>query len=234
MEQRPEPPPEGQLIADAADHMKLSIREAARRAGISYGRWRQIVTGYQNVSHGSYAPVHAPAKTLARMAAVVGVTADEMETQGQRADAAEFMRQDVRPEPARPVLAPSPRREPEPRLAANAGLESWRQQVLRQIYTATGLIDRFGPGELPEPSEVAGAEEILPEIEGAAIFDADHEVSAWDNPRMSLQNKVDTIARLRMLWARADEENQRRTGTALIAGSYPLICVAGTAARASH
>ena len=73
MEQRPDQPPEGRLIAAAADNLNLSIREAARRAGISYGRWRQIVKGYQNVSPGSYAPVHAPAKTLAKMAAVVGV-----------------------------------------------------------------------------------------------------------------------------------------------------------------
>ena len=74
MESRPEQPPEGRLIADAASRMELSIREGARRAGISYGRWRQIVTGCQNVSPGSFAAVHAPAKTLAKMAEVVGVT----------------------------------------------------------------------------------------------------------------------------------------------------------------
>jgi transcriptional regulator with XRE-family HTH domain len=92
MNERPPQPPEGKLIADAADRMNLSIREAARRAGISYGRWRQIVTGYQNVSPGSYARVRAPAKTLARMAAAVGVTAEQMGTEGQRPDAAEAMR----------------------------------------------------------------------------------------------------------------------------------------------
>ncbi len=68
MDQRPEQPPEGRLIADAADRLDLSIREAARRAGLSYGRWRQIVTGYQNVSTGSYAKVLAPSRTLAKMA----------------------------------------------------------------------------------------------------------------------------------------------------------------------
>jgi len=44
---------------------KLSAREAARRAGISEGRWRQIASGYQVVSAGVYAPAHGPAGTLA-------------------------------------------------------------------------------------------------------------------------------------------------------------------------
>ena len=92
MDQRPEQPPEGRLIADAAGRLDLSIREAARRAGLSYGRWRQVTQGYQNVSPGNFARVRAPAKTLARMAAVAGVTPEQMETEGQRPDAAEIMR----------------------------------------------------------------------------------------------------------------------------------------------
>jgi len=100
MDQRPEQPPEGKLIADAAARMKLSIREAARRAGISYGRWRQVTQGYQNVSPGSYAPVRAPARTLARMAQVVGIPAEAMETSGQRPDVAEVMRETTRRETA--------------------------------------------------------------------------------------------------------------------------------------
>lgn len=104
-----------------------------------------------------------------------------------------------------------PRRElPVSGTTADADLEFWRQQVLRQVYTATGLISRFGPGELPEPSEIDGAEEILPEIDGAVIFSFDHEVLAWDNPRIPFRDKIDLIARLRMLWAKADAENQRR------------------------
>jgi hypothetical protein len=66
---------------------KLSAREAARRAGISEGRWRQIAGGYQVVSAGVYAPVHGPAQTLARMAAVVGVTPAQL-TEAGRPDAA--------------------------------------------------------------------------------------------------------------------------------------------------
>jgi hypothetical protein len=97
----------------------LSAREAARRAGISEGRWRQIAGGYQVVSAGVYAPVHGPAQTLARMAAVVGVTAAQL-TEAGRPDAAralassgpdpgqELLLQRVRemnPEQARELLA---------------------------------------------------------------------------------------------------------------------------------
>ena len=98
METRPEQPPEGRLIHDAADHLDLSIREAAKRAGISYGRWRQITVGYQNVSPGSFAAVHAPAKTLAKMAKVVGITPAQL-TDAGRDDAALILAELLRPEP---------------------------------------------------------------------------------------------------------------------------------------
>jgi hypothetical protein len=90
MELRPEQPPEGKLIADALARAGLSIREASRRAGISYGRWRQIASGVQNVSPGSYGRVRAPAKTLAKMARVVGVTPDELHSTGREDAAAEL------------------------------------------------------------------------------------------------------------------------------------------------
>ena len=91
MEQRPEPPPWGELITKALRGSGLSARKAAQLAGLSDGRWRQIVTGYQNVSTGVYAPVRGPAETLARMAKVVGVTPDQLAEAG-RPDAAEELR----------------------------------------------------------------------------------------------------------------------------------------------
>ena len=90
MAQRPEPPPWGTLITTALHDAQLSAREAARRAGISEGRWRQITGGYQVVSSGVYAPVRGPAGTLARMAAVVGVTPAQLRSAG-RADAARIL-----------------------------------------------------------------------------------------------------------------------------------------------
>jgi len=87
MAERPAPPPWGALLTKALAKARLSAREAARRAGISEGRWRQIASGYQVVSAGVYAPVHGPAPTLARMAAVAGVTPAQLKRAG-RADAA--------------------------------------------------------------------------------------------------------------------------------------------------
>lgn len=91
MDQRPEQLPEGELVARAQKRLDLSSRKAAPLAGISEGRWRQIVNGYQNVGSGVYAPVRAPADTLARMAHVVGVTAQQLDEAG-RPDAAEELR----------------------------------------------------------------------------------------------------------------------------------------------
>jgi hypothetical protein len=90
MTERPEPPPWGTLIAAGLRSAGISAREAARRAGISEGRWRQISGGYQVVSPGVYAEVRGPAATLAKMAAVAGVTAAELRASG-RADAADAL-----------------------------------------------------------------------------------------------------------------------------------------------
>jgi transcriptional regulator with XRE-family HTH domain len=90
MSPRPAPPPWGALLSQALGRANLSAREAARRAGISEGRWRQIASGYQVVSAGVYAPVRGPAATLARMAAVAGVTPAQLRRAG-RPDAAQAL-----------------------------------------------------------------------------------------------------------------------------------------------
>lgn len=92
MDTRPEPPPEGRLIEAATALQDISIREAARRAGISYGRWRQIVKGYQNIGPGIYGPVrNAPARTVAKMARAAGVTPAQLAAEGGRPDAAAIL-----------------------------------------------------------------------------------------------------------------------------------------------
>jgi len=90
MTERPEPAPWGALIAAALARQGISAREAARRAGMSEGRWRQITGGYQVVSPGVYAHVRGPAGTLAKMAAVAGVTPAELRAAG-RDDAAQVL-----------------------------------------------------------------------------------------------------------------------------------------------
>jgi len=105
MTERPEPPPWGTLITAALARQGLSAREAARRAGLSEGRWRQITSGYQVVSPGVYAQVRGPAATVARMAAVAGVTAAQLRAV-QRADAAEVLasQRDHKPDPGADLI----------------------------------------------------------------------------------------------------------------------------------
>jgi transcriptional regulator with XRE-family HTH domain len=102
MDERPEQPPEGKLIAEALDNLGISIRQAAKRAKISYGRWRQITSGYQNVSPGSWAAVRGPAATVARMARAAGVSPEQLEEAG-RPDAAGKLREIIAAE-QRPAL----------------------------------------------------------------------------------------------------------------------------------
>lgn len=104
----PEPPAEGELIRVARLARGLSAEDAAALAQVKLGaaRWRQIERGYKTRDE----PVHAPPKTLAHMARVVGVTPEQLEGAG-RGDAAEILREILRttnsstPE-ARPALSP--------------------------------------------------------------------------------------------------------------------------------
>lgn len=149
MEERPGQPPEGKLIADALARKGISIREASRRAGISYGRWRQITSGYQNVSPGSYARVRAPAATLARMASVVGVTPAQMEDAG-RADAAGILQEMQASAPSQDEGEP---RYSDPRLAAIWAIDGLPEDVRR------GMI-RFAEGWLNIPPESGEAAQM--------------------------------------------------------------------------
>lgn len=87
----PDQPAEARLIDDAQKSAipALSMRKAADIAGISDGRWRQIVKGYQGTGTGRI-PVVAPDETLARMALAVGVTAPQLAEAG-RPGAAEVL-----------------------------------------------------------------------------------------------------------------------------------------------
>jgi transcriptional regulator with XRE-family HTH domain len=99
MTERPEPPPWGALITAALASEGISAREAARRAGLSEGRWRQITAGYQVVSPGIYAHVRGPAATVAKMASVVGVTPAQLQAAG-RDDAARVLADKLGRKPA--------------------------------------------------------------------------------------------------------------------------------------
>lgn len=86
--------PEGALIEAARESLqpRLSGRAAAAAAGISDGRWRQIVNGYLSAGRQQYIPVVAPPETLARMARVVGVTPEQLADVGREDAAGELVR----------------------------------------------------------------------------------------------------------------------------------------------
>jgi hypothetical protein len=185
MDQRPPQPPEGKLIADAAEDLDLSIRAAAQRAGLSYGRWRQIVQGYQNVSPGVYAKVVGPARTVARMAQVVGVTPEQMESEGRRPDAAEVMRRNA----AQPHAAP-PATEPAP---ASRPLRVLQVDDERELASFIAEVDDELARRVP-------------------ATDPD-EIKAWGLEAVSFEDKKRFVAVLRMVRRRSGTEAKgRRTG----------------------
>lgn len=145
---RPQAPHEAALLQAALKRSRMSARSAASKAGISDARWRQIVSGYQSVS-GSYIPVRAPAETLARMAQVVGVTAEELATAG-RHDAAEALNdlEVLSPPQASAVYASDPHIEAIAALLATLPPEA-QDEVLRRV----GRTD-IQPGEGGMPRAV--------------------------------------------------------------------------------
>ncbi|BBZ80039.1 hypothetical protein MANY_53760 [Mycolicibacterium anyangense] len=86
----PERPKEAELIERRRleQSPRLSVTRAAKLAGISEGRWRQIAKGYQQATKDTRIPVIAPPDTLARMADVVGSSPQELREAG-RDDAAD-------------------------------------------------------------------------------------------------------------------------------------------------
>lgn len=82
--------PWGRLLDEARKRSGLSARGAADRAGISEGRWRQIVNGFQSAGQGQVVKVAGPDDTIARMAWAVGVTPDELRA-AKRERAAEVL-----------------------------------------------------------------------------------------------------------------------------------------------
>ena len=83
------PPPEAQLIRRSreAAGSSLSRRQAAAKAGISPSQWSDVERGSKRAGPGIVIPVIATPDTLAKMAAAVGVTAEDLTAAG-RADAA--------------------------------------------------------------------------------------------------------------------------------------------------
>jgi transcriptional regulator with XRE-family HTH domain len=110
--ERPPARPEGALLRLARQAAGLSIPEAVRLSGVSKARWSQVESGHETRA-GVIRPVQAKADTLARMARAVGVTPERLESEGQRADAAEILREILRAPAERPLASvPEPPQPP--------------------------------------------------------------------------------------------------------------------------
>jgi transcriptional regulator with XRE-family HTH domain len=81
----PEPPPEARLISELREAIvpKLSMREAARLAGMSASLWTQYEQGYRKVTPAVTIPVTATDDKLASMALVVGATPGQLREAGR-------------------------------------------------------------------------------------------------------------------------------------------------------
>jgi hypothetical protein len=166
------PPPEATLIRQRREGFvpKLSIRAAAKKIGLSEGRWRQIESGYQTPTAGVQTPVIAPAETLARMAHVVGVTADELRS-ADRADAASLLEVPDFGQAGSPNEFWRP--EHGPRLSL---LEQWIE-----ISFLADDVDAAVPTIAPEPEDAEEVETYISEVEdlvtaAESLTDAVHRV----------------------------------------------------------
>lgn len=164
MNRPPEPPPAyGALIEAAREAAGLSRREAARRAGISDAWWRYVVQGWQN------GPISGAADTVAKMARVVGVTPDELETEGQRADAARVLREVLSAEPPAGAASgssftPGGGRDNDPKDDAAAHMfagDTSRARLLRSIWRYSEDEEkRFELIEVVDPKLAAALREL--------------------------------------------------------------------------
>lgn len=99
-EPRGDQPAEGLLLEQARDRMGISQNEAARRAGFTGTRWRQIVYEVATTMTSSRG-----VRTLARMAEAVGVTAEQLGDAGRADVAAQLREQESEPQPTVEQLA---------------------------------------------------------------------------------------------------------------------------------
>jgi transcriptional regulator with XRE-family HTH domain len=89
------PTPEGLLIRRVREMTipKLSIRNAARRLGMSAEQWGSVERGYNYAGGKGGRSFSPPPATLAKMAHVLEISPERLEAEGQRPDAAKMLRE---------------------------------------------------------------------------------------------------------------------------------------------
>jgi transcriptional regulator with XRE-family HTH domain len=90
-------PPEARLIRAAREAAGLTAAKAAAKTGgvVSPVYWRDVERGTGG-RRGKRVPVRGSARVIAHMALAVTLTPDRMETEGERPDAAEVLREILR------------------------------------------------------------------------------------------------------------------------------------------
>ncbi|MEN3225204.1 helix-turn-helix domain-containing protein [Mycolicibacterium porcinum] len=143
----PMQPPEAEFLERLRTAAKpsLSVRAAAKEAGISDSRWRQIIKGYRQETKDLRIPVRAPADTLARMATVVQASPEELDAVG-RSDAADIMRA-----AADRTMSALDEQEPKPETPAEtASVKALGNPAARYISEHPMLVDGVSIEELAE------------------------------------------------------------------------------------
>lgn len=89
---KPPQRPEATLLRRARKAAGRRIPAVAAEAGVSPSWWSQVENSAV-ARDGAYLPVKAEAGTFAHMAYAVGITPERLETEGERPDAAEILRE---------------------------------------------------------------------------------------------------------------------------------------------
>lgn len=158
--EQPSQRPEGKIIQEALKADGRSIRQVAPLAGISDARWRQLVKGSMQVSPGVHRPEIAPALTLARMADVVGVSADQLREAG-RDDAAQALEKLREPAEVAPTPAASSDRpvdEIDLIYASTTMTAAEKLHAIRMVLELREQAARESAARKEAPARKAGAE----------------------------------------------------------------------------
>jgi hypothetical protein len=145
------PPPEGVALEEARASLGLSQNAAAKKAGISGTRWRQIVSGQQPAGGGPI-PVHGSASTVARMAAAVELPPERLEAAG-RGDAAVELRKLLAVRPALREL------EEEVKRLLNALPEKRRERLVRLFQEEEAELERLREARLRRWRDILWSEQ---------------------------------------------------------------------------
>lgn len=218
------PPPEASLLYRARESAGVTLADAAKAAGITDTRWSQIERGHER-RKGIDVPARARAGTLARMARAIGIPPERLESEGQRPDAAEILREILR----QPTPGPRPLR---PALSVPVTAASEAEEVLARLlaeHSGDEVIQAIGapagPQALKPAYEVVG--EVLRWLErqgNGAVVEAerarlvgrypDDEVLQTINRQSGKRSWMVTVEMLDWLSSQGPAVPQARNGTA--------------------